>query len=130
MISLDTNILLRILVDDPKNIAQNQLARSLVSKHKQLFISQIVQIELYWILVKSYKFNKDSIIQALAELLINKVFVLENHKNFAQALHQYKSHELDFPELLILANSKQAAAKYVITLNKKFASLAGVKLAE
>lgn len=130
MISLDTNVLVRILVDDPESPAQNKAARALASHHKQFYISQIVQAELYWVLEKCYEFDKESQLVALGELLTNEAFVLENAKYFDQAVHLYKSHNIDFADVLILTHSKHAQAKFVATFDKKFARLPGVKLVE
>lgn len=46
MIAVDTNILVRILIDDPSAFKQMDLAKALLKKARQAFVPQIVQIEL------------------------------------------------------------------------------------
>lgn len=130
MISLDTNVLVRVLIDDPKNASQNESARAIAIRYKQLYITQIVQAELYWVLAKCYKFSKEAILVALGEMLTNEAFKLENPELFDQALHLYKTHKADFADVLILINSKHHEAKVVFTFDKAFAKLQGVKLVD
>jgi predicted nucleic-acid-binding protein len=129
MISIDTDVLVRILVDDKKNASQNFAARSVAAKYKQLYITQIVQAEFHCVLMKCYHFPKEDIALALTELITNEAFVIENQKIFEQALHQYKTHPIDFGKLLMLSTSKLAGAKFVISFDPEFTKLPGVKSA-
>ena len=45
MISLDTNVLVRVLVDDPQMPQQTEQARLRVSQLRQVYVTQIVQVE-------------------------------------------------------------------------------------
>lgn len=128
MISLDTNVLVRILVDDPDNPKQNKQARALAEKQKKFYISQIVQAELYWVLERCYKFSKEALLIAFNEIMMNDAFLLENESNFDLAIHLFKSQNVDFSDVLILTNSKHANANCVVTFDKKFARLPNVQL--
>ena len=44
MIAVDTNVLVRILVDDPGAVLQMQSARNLLAQSGVLFVPQIVQV--------------------------------------------------------------------------------------
>ena len=61
MIALDTNVLVRIFVDDDKAHEQIKIARQVAKKHEALFVSQTVQVELVWVLDFSYQFQKANI---------------------------------------------------------------------
>ena len=50
MIAVDTNVLVRILIDDPEEIEQTQAARKLARAAGTVFVPQIVQVECVWVL--------------------------------------------------------------------------------
>lgn len=54
MITVDTNVMVGILIDDGSN-EQIRLARDLVAAAEQVFIPKLVQIELIWVLARSYQ---------------------------------------------------------------------------
>ncbi len=74
MQAVNTNVLVRILVTDDKQMEQVLLARKFARKAKVLFITQIVQVELVWVLEAVYKFNKDEIIKVLQHMLTKEAF--------------------------------------------------------
>lgn len=71
MIAADTNIMVRVLVDDPEQPEQVAIARRLASEAKQLFVAQIVAVEMVWVLQSAYKLDKSTIVQLLEHLLHN-----------------------------------------------------------
>ena len=58
MIALDTNVLVRLIVDDPKEQLQTKRAKSILHNIDQVYITQIVQIEIIWALETAYGFDK------------------------------------------------------------------------
>ncbi len=63
MISIDTNVLIRILVEDSGQKEQTRIARELANSAKQVYIPQIVQVEMLWVLETAYKFDKQSVLK-------------------------------------------------------------------
>lgn len=100
-IALDTNVLVRVFVNDPDNIHQNDLARKLINQYEWIYISQIVQVELVWVLDRRYKFHKNEIIKLLETLANHQGFILENKERFLNALMLYKNNHADFSDYLI-----------------------------
>lgn len=125
MQAVDTNVLVRILVTDDKQMEQVKLARQFAKKAKQLFVPQIVQVELVWVLDVAYELNKSDIIQILQHLQTNEAFQLQNESGFSQALHLFQSSNVDFSDSLILIESKKENCD-VITFDKKFSRLSNV----
>ena len=74
MQAVDTNVLIRILVTDDKQTEQVKLARQFAKKAKILFIPQIVQVELVWVLEAAYKLEKSEILRTLQHLQSNEAF--------------------------------------------------------
>ena len=85
MISIDTNVLVRILIED-QNMTQVKKARNLAEKAKQVFIPQIVQVELIWVLARAYQLEKPQVMLILNELHHNAAFVLQDEAAFAAAI--------------------------------------------
>jgi len=128
VIAADTNVLVRILVDDPAQPEQVAVARRLAIEEQRLFIPQIVVIELVWVLQAAYKLDKASIMRVLEHLLHNGAFELQAEDRFLEALGQFKENSCGFSDCLIAAES-QAADCTLITFDKKLSRLPGVKLA-
>ncbi|MDD1617783.1 MAG: PIN domain-containing protein, partial [Methylococcaceae bacterium] len=62
MIAIDTNVLVRALVDDSDAIEQCQQARDLILQHGDVWVCRIVLIETVWVLERAYDFTKEQII--------------------------------------------------------------------
>lgn len=127
MIAVDTNVLVRILIDDDGAIHQVKTARQFAKKHKKLFIPQLVQVELVWVLSSAYELEKSEIVPILLHLYENNAFILQRAKQFEDALYLYQTFNADFSDCLIQAESIDAGYE-IATFDKKFAKLSQVKL--
>lgn len=125
MISLDTNVMVRIFVDDPQCPEQNSKARQIVSKYETVYVTQIVQVETVWVLSRAYGFSRADIERALESMLNNSAFRLENETIFATALQLYGSSNIDFADALILQNSVQQNLK-LLSFDRKLQKQQGV----
>jgi len=74
MIAIDTNVLVRVLVNDPDAEVQCQLARDLIAIHGNIWICRVVLIETVWVLESAYKFSKAQIIMGLEALINNSCY--------------------------------------------------------
>ncbi len=126
MISVDTNVLVRIFVDDESDRAQIDHVRQLILRFDRIYISQVVQVETVWVLKSLFSFNRLKILIVLDHLLINQVFVLENKSLFEQALAIYRTSNIDFADALILATSRQQRYP-LLTFDKKLIKLEGAR---
>jgi predicted nucleic-acid-binding protein len=125
VISLDTNVLVRILVDDSDSPEQSTKARQSASQYPSVYITQIVQIETVWVLSRAYGFARNQISQVLDSLLNNQAYRLENEAIFAAALKLFNSSNIDFADALILQNSVGQNLK-LLSFDKKLQKQAGV----
>ncbi len=125
MISVDTNILIRVFVDDQSDSSQIDKARQAVNKHVRVYISQIVLVETVWVLNSLYGFAKGQITKVLDHVRDNQAFVVEGEEVFAEALTLYREANMDFSDALILSNSRQKGYP-LLTFDKKFLKLNGV----
>lgn len=122
MISVDTNVLVRIFIDD-KSTSQVKKARLLAQKEKQIFIAQTVQAELVWVLKRAYKITKTQILLILDEIKNNAAFIMHNNGIYDAALSLYEKYNIDFSDCLIFAESFEEQSKKIYTFDKQFAKL-------
>ncbi len=103
MIGIDTNVLVRYIVqDDP---SQSEKASQFLEENCNTtnpgFINSIVLCELVWVLKCAYGYNKTVIADVIEKLLCTSELVAENSNAAWDALRAYKAGQADFPDYLI-----------------------------
>jgi predicted nucleic-acid-binding protein len=127
VIAVDTNVLVRLLIDDSSAPEQMERAKALLKKVRQVFISQIVQIELVWVLESAYGLDKTTVIELLKLLQRSPCYVLQQTTQFDAALMYFENNPADFSDYLILATCGENDCDLYM-FDKKFARLASVNL--
>jgi predicted nucleic-acid-binding protein len=127
MICVDTNVLIRVLVDDPGAPEQVHRARSAVGRAKRVFVSQPVQIESVWVLSRSYRFGKEALLEVLGEMQRNQAFELEHDEVFVEALAVFRSTSIDFSDAVILTIGRRRDVT-VVSFDRKLARQDGASL--
>ncbi len=127
MIGLDTNILVRLLVDDdPRQTAQ---AQAFVEKHctheTPAFINSVVLAELVWVLANPYGYSRAEIVQALEMLMAGNDRVFEHHEEVRAALKAFSSGRVDFVDALIAAINRARGCDVTATFDRRAAKHAG-----
>ncbi len=104
MISIDTNIAVRLLVnDDP--IQTKRAARLL--KREQIFIAKTVVLETEWILRGVYELDRKHVNAALRALLSFERIVVEDEPAIFAALEVH-AQGMDFADALHMVSSYRA----------------------
>lgn len=104
MITVDTNILVRIVTNDTPQQAKR--AATLLAK-EPVFIPKTVILEMEWVLRYAYKLEKPSILKAFQGILGLSNVAAEDAPNVSRALNWYES-GLDFADALHLASSSDS----------------------
>jgi predicted nucleic-acid-binding protein len=129
VIALDTNVLVRFLVqDDPE---QARLAGEVVDRLTEEapgFVGREVLIELVWVLERAYRLGRSEIAGALDGLLASTELVIEGADNIGPALELYRNDGFGFADLMIAAAARRAGASEVVTFDRKAARLPGGRL--
>ena len=126
MIALDTNILVRYIVQDHK--VQAEKATQVIEKltaSTPAFISCIVLCELNWVLKTAYKTPKEKRLKTLQGLLSVAVFDIERLDACLKALRQYKAGQADFSDYLIQQIVLHKGYDTVLTFDKKALKTSG-----
>jgi len=119
MIALDTNVLIRFLVEDDEAQSRRaiELIEGAVARDEQLFISDIVMCETVWVLSSAYRFSRAEIVDALSQLLRARLVVFSSADNLARALDAYRKERGDFADFLIREHARSAGAETVATFD-------------
>lgn len=125
MIALDTNVLVRALTDDSDNKEQAALAVGLIKRSGQAYVTQVVQVEFFWVLERAYKLPKKDLVQALQILQSDDVYVLQRELSFQAALRRYQEGSAGFADSLIAAES-QSENVTLWTFDRKLSKQPGV----
>ena len=120
MIALDTNVLVRFLVEDePKQSrAAARFIENAVAREEPLFISDIVMCEAVWVLASAYGFPRPEIADVLGNLLRAESVVFTSSDQLASALEAYSRGKGDFADYLIREQAHAHGADAVATFDK------------
>lgn len=129
MIALDTNVLVRFLVqDDP---GQAHIANTVFAQLTDTapgFVGREVLVELVWVLERAYGYGRAEIAAALDGLLSAIELVIESADDVAVAVDRYRKDGFGFADLMIAAAARRADATELVTFDRKAARLPGVRL--
>jgi predicted nucleic-acid-binding protein len=123
MICLDSNILLRYLLDDEP--AQAKAARNLIrlrcSPDEPGFVPIIVFSEVVWSLKRYEKADRPLTRSVIGALLDNTSLALQHRESVEAALEAYGKGRGDFADYLIAALGRAVGALPVHTFDKRVA---------
>lgn len=119
MIALDTNVLVRFLVEDDE--AQSAAAAALVeealSAGEGLFVTDIVVCETVWVLTAAYRVKRAAVITILRQLLRAKHLYFAAPDLIARALDAFAAGRGDFADYLIREQARAAGCNDVATFD-------------
>ncbi len=121
MIGLDTNVLVRYIVqDDPEQSGQaSAFMEKNCTKEDPGFVNLIVLIELVWVLKIAYQYDKKTIQNVLQQLLITTELHIEQTNNVWRALYEFKKGTADFADYLIAAINREHNCDMTVTFDRK-----------
>ena len=129
MIGLDTNVLVRyIMQDDAKQSAgATKLVESLTVAEPG-FIALVSVVELVSVLSSCYDLSREQITQALEVLLRAKQLVVDKADQVIRALRVYSSGNADFAHCLIERTASSAGCERTMIFDVGAAKAAGMTL--
>jgi predicted nucleic-acid-binding protein len=127
VLAVDTNVLVRLLIDDPGAAKQCAWARKLASDAGTVSVSQVVQMETVWALESVYGFQRADIASALDAMQNNQSFVLQEAGAFRAALAAFHGGNADFADYLILMHARADGAE-LVTFDRKLGKFDGARL--
>lgn len=114
MIAIDTNVLLRYLLQDDD--AQAEKAASVIKDNPLVLISNVVLVETLWTLRgKKYRITQDEVVSTVQALFAEPNIVFEHEQTIWRALGDYTAAnetgkgKVDFADALILNIAREVA---------------------
>lgn len=121
MIGIDTNILVRYIVQDDK--AQSRLATSVLEgkldEKNQGLVSTVVLCELVWVLRRAYGYRKEQVMEVLRLLMSSADLMVDRVDDAWRALREYENGSADFSDYYIGQMNRTLQAKTTYTLDRK-----------
>ncbi len=122
MIGLDTNVLVRYFAQD--DVAQSAKASALIealTPENVGYISQIVLVELVWVMQSLYQADRSMISKILQTLLSVASLRVDNSQVVQKALRLYAETSADFADCLIAKLAQSASCNQIFTFDVKAA---------
>ncbi len=126
MQAIDTNVVVRLLVQDDKE--QGGRAEAIFRQALDtggVWLAQIVLVEVVWVLRSAYKFNRQTISRALRSLLDTEGVTAENAPLVLSGLTAFETGEADFADYMILEGARRAQALPLWTFDGSLAQADG-----
>ncbi len=121
MIGLDTNVLVRYLVnDEPRQaIIATDFIKEQCTLDAPCFVGHITLCELVWVLESNYGQRRKEISLIIEKLLrIGELEVMKSEVAW-KALNDYKSSNADFSDHLLARKNESVGCKTTVTFDKK-----------
>ncbi len=125
MIGLDTNVIVRYLMqDDKKQFTRAEyVIESAIKEKTMLHIALVVLCEVVWVLNYHYGISRDNIIHFLEMLLHTEQIEVQDRQLAIRAFQEYQNSQADFADCLIGLTNQALGCLKTYTFDKKAAKL-------
>jgi predicted nucleic-acid-binding protein len=130
VIGIDSNVLVRYLTQDDARqaaIATRFIERDLSARRKG-HVSLVAMAELAWVLRSRYAVTREELAIALAQVIADERFAVQDRAAVWAALDLYRTQAVDFGDALIAAVDRLHGCQQTVTFDRGAARIDGVKL--
>jgi len=124
---IDTNILIRLFVEDDKMKVDE--IKALLNSDDKFLIPDIIIAEIIWVLSSFYKQDKTSVIEKISSLVCFKS-IISNKDLILNAINKWQYNNISFIDAYLLATTEELNIKTFYTYDKKLSKLSKVKATE
>ncbi|GAB2178297.1 PIN domain-containing protein [Dongia sp. agr-C8] len=129
MIGLDTNVLVRyIMQDDPVQSAAASRQLESLTAESPGFVPMVAAVELAWVLSSAYELDRRQLVEAFEALLRTKEIVVERAEVVWKALRVFEGSHADFADCLIQHSAAAAGCTRTMTFDRAAAKGCGMTL--
>ena len=120
MIGLDTNVLIRYLVQDDEAQAARAAAliEDAVQRGEAFFVTQIVLCEVVWVLKAAYGRDRAEIAKTLSAVIRTAQFAIQEPALVHRSLTSYERGPADFADCLLAEQAVEAGCEWIATFDK------------
>jgi predicted nucleic-acid-binding protein len=124
MIGVDTNVLIRFIVEDDDQQTQRaaELLLDVENARRGFYVSHIALAELEWVLSSGYGFARREIHATLRDLLKTLALVFEDVDEVERALDAYAAGKADLSDYLLLEGAWTAGCERFVSFDKALAT--------
>ena len=121
MKALDTNVLVRFLMNDDEGQARKvyQLFKTAETQQEPLLVPLLVILELFWVLESAYCLSRTEILDVVDDLLLMPILVFDDRPALHSFLAEARQVNADLSDLLIAHSAQAAGAEAVFTFDSK-----------
>lgn len=121
MKALDTNILIRFLVEDDKKQADKakKLLTNAEQKKEPLFVPILVVPEIIWVLQSAYEVNRQDIVEAIGNLLQMPALKFEHQNTLRDFIGSADKSNYDLSDILFSQSALTLGFETTLTFDKK-----------
>ncbi len=130
MIGIDTNILLRLWLDDDP--AQTRRIDELLAEHGStpgsLLVTDVVLAEAVWTLRSAFDQDRAAQLTAVRSLLHEAAFAFEDREAVVQAAGMFERASCGFSDCLVVAKHARQGCDFTATFDRRMRRLPGAKV--
>ena len=130
MIGIDTNVLVRYIVqDDPvQSAAASEFIENKCSKAVPGFVNHLVLCEVVWVLRRCYRVSDDRIAGVVRQILKTVQFKIQDTQTVWKALRVFEQGPADVADCLISEINRTHGCSETVTFDKDAGRTAGFLL--
>jgi predicted nucleic-acid-binding protein len=130
LIAVDTNVLVRLLVNDDAAQASKakQLFDAMAGEDGSIWIADTVLVEVVWTLARAYERSREDLVTALRALVGHATAALESAAAVRAAIETFGAGPADFADCLLAEKARLAGCDRLVTFDKGMRDLPGVEL--
>ena len=120
MIAVDTNVLVRFLVEDDEDQSARAVAifSSAADRDREIYLSDLVLAETVWVLRRCYRFERAEIANVLQQLLRSRQMAFADTDRLANCISAFGGGKADFADYLIGRLAREQGCTAVYTFDK------------
>jgi predicted nucleic-acid-binding protein len=129
MIGLDTNVLVRYLVQDDPDQSEKatHLIEHRLTERERGFISVVAMVETVWVLDRTYGLDAQEIAGAIERILQVDVLTVENEQEVFAAMIALKQGLGSFADALVAELGNRAGCRHTLTFDQGALRLPGFR---
>ena len=127
MIGLDTNVVVRFLVqDDPEQSALASQVFADLTPDAPGHLTHVVLVETYWVLTRAYGIAPEEVLTALSDLVASDDITCQDLQDVTRAIVASRD-GADFPDTLLAETCRSAGCASVVSFDRKAGRLLGFR---
>lgn len=125
----DANVILRLVTDDPPDMAEQaaDLFRRVDEGKLEIIVDEVVILETIWVLSSYYGFTPLQIAPLMRTFLVSKGILCEQKIELLQALALYDDKNIDFADALLAIKMMKLGVRDIYSFDRHFERVESIR---